>query len=77
MIGNLGLNVGQSKIQMAVWAILAAPLIMSNDLINISPEMKNILLNKDIIAVDQDPLGIQGYLYEVYFLIFVKCIESS
>lgn len=65
MIGNPGLNVGQSKIQMAVWAILAAPLIMSNDLVNISPEMKNILLNRDIIAVDQDPLGIQGYLHEV------------
>lgn len=45
---------------MAIWAILAAPLIMSNDLRSIRAEMKEILLNKDVIAVDQDPLGIQG-----------------
>lgn len=45
---------------MAIWAILAAPLIMSNDLRSIRPEMKEILLNKNVIAIDQDPLGIQG-----------------
>ena len=45
---------------MAIWSILAAPLIMSNDLRSIRPEMKAILQNKNVIAVDQDPLGIQG-----------------
>ena len=45
---------------MAIWSILAAPLIMSNDLRSIRPEMKAILQNKDVIAVDQDALGIQG-----------------
>lgn len=45
---------------MAIWAILAAPLIMSNDLRNIRPEFKEILQNKEIIAVNQDPLGMQG-----------------
>lgn len=50
----------QSKLQMAMWAILAAPLFMSNDLRNIRPEHKEILQNTRIIAVDQDPLGIQG-----------------
>lgn len=45
---------------MAIWAILAAPLMMSNDLRNLRPEFKEILMNRDIIEVDQDALGIQG-----------------
>ncbi|KAF2882127.1 hypothetical protein ILUMI_24049 [Ignelater luminosus] len=62
IIGNYALSYEQSKAQMAIWAILAAPLIMSNDLRNIEPKFKEILLNKDIIAINQDPLGIQGLL---------------
>lgn len=46
IIGNYGLSVDQSKTQMAIWAILAAPLIMSNDLHAVRPEFKEILLNR-------------------------------
>lgn len=60
IIGNFGLSYDQSKTQMALWAILAAPLLMSNDLRRMRPELKRILLNKDIIAVNQDPLGRMG-----------------
>ncbi|KAK9872087.1 hypothetical protein WA026_016132 [Henosepilachna vigintioctopunctata] len=60
IVGNFGLSYEQSKTQMAIWAILAAPLLMSVDLRTIRPEYKAILKNKKIIAVDQDPLGIQG-----------------
>uniref|UniRef100_A0AAR5P0J5 Alpha-galactosidase n=2 Tax=Dendroctonus ponderosae TaxID=77166 RepID=A0AAR5P0J5_DENPD len=60
IIGNFGLSYEQSKTQMAIWAILAAPLLMSVDLRTIRPEYKAILQNKKIISVDQDPLGIQG-----------------
>lgn len=60
LIGNYGLSETQSEVQMAVWSILAAPLIISTDLANISPKMKAILQNKHAIAVNQDPLGIQG-----------------
>ncbi|KAK9739497.1 Alpha galactosidase A [Popillia japonica] len=60
IIGNFGLSYEQSKTQMAIWAILAAPLLMSVDLRTIRPEYKAILQNKKIIGVDQDPLGIQG-----------------
>uniref|UniRef100_A0A1B0GJD5 Alpha galactosidase A C-terminal domain-containing protein n=1 Tax=Lutzomyia longipalpis TaxID=7200 RepID=A0A1B0GJD5_LUTLO len=60
IIGNYGLSVDQSKAQMAIWAILAAPLLMSNDLDRIRPEFREILQNRDIIAVNQDPLGLQG-----------------
>lgn len=60
VIGNFGLSVDQARVQMAVWAVMAAPLLISTDLATIKPEFKNILLNRDIIAVDQDKMGKQG-----------------
>ena len=45
---------------MALWAALASPLFMSVDLRTIRPEMKAILQNKNVIAINQDALGIQG-----------------
>ncbi|XP_052743823.1 alpha-N-acetylgalactosaminidase isoform X2 [Bicyclus anynana] len=60
IIGNFGLSLDQAKVQMAIWSILAAPLFMSVDLATIRPEFKEILLNRDIIAIDQDSLGKQG-----------------
>jgi alpha-N-acetylgalactosaminidase len=45
---------------MAIWAILAAPLLMSTELRDVKPEYKAILQNKAILAVNQDALGIQG-----------------
>ncbi|CAG9766353.1 unnamed protein product [Ceutorhynchus assimilis] len=62
IIGNFGLSLEQSKSQMTIWSILAAPLIMSVDLDTIRPEFRNILLNKHAIRINQDPLGIQGEL---------------
>ena len=45
---------------MALWAVLAAPLIMSNDLRTIAPQFTNILTNRNVIKINQDPLGHQG-----------------
>ncbi|KOB73742.1 Alpha-N-acetylgalactosaminidase [Operophtera brumata] len=45
---------------MAVWAVMAAPLLISTDLTTIRPEFKEILLNRGVIAVNQDVLGKQG-----------------
>lgn len=45
---------------MAIWAVLAAPLLMSNKLAQIRPEFKAILQNKEVIKINQDALGIQG-----------------
>ena len=61
IIGNFALSVEQSKAQMALWCIMAAPLLMGNDLRNLAPEMKAILTAKEVVAVDQDPLGKQGW----------------
>ncbi|KAK4884295.1 hypothetical protein RN001_000566 [Aquatica leii] len=61
IIGNYGLSYEQSKTQMALWAILAAPLLMSVDFRTIESKEKELLLNKDVIAINQDSLGIQGW----------------
>jgi len=60
LIGNTCINDDEARSQMAVWSILAAPLIMGNDLRSVVPNHSLILLNKEAIAVDQDPLGKQG-----------------
>ncbi|XP_069130858.1 alpha-N-acetylgalactosaminidase-like isoform X1 [Argopecten irradians] len=60
IIGNFGLSYDQQRVQMAMWAIMAAPLLMSNDLRNIRKESKDLLQNKGAISINQDPLGIQG-----------------
>ena len=68
LIGNFGLSYEQSRSQMALWAIMASPLLMSVDLRTIRPEMKAILQNRDVIADNQDPLGVQGKrVYKVSF----------
>ncbi|KAK4884297.1 hypothetical protein RN001_000568 [Aquatica leii] len=67
LIGNYGLSIEQSRSQMAIWAILAAPLLMSVDFRTIAYEEKQILLNKEVIAINQDPLGMQGYLAKKKF----------
>jgi alpha-N-acetylgalactosaminidase len=60
IIGNYGLSLDQSRAQFALWSIMAAPLLMGNDLRNLAPEFAEILQNKEIIAVDQDSLGKMG-----------------
>ena len=59
-IGNGGMTPDQYRTQMSLWALLAAPLLAGNDLSNMSDTTKSILMNKEVIAVDQDSLGIQG-----------------
>uniref|UniRef100_A0A8C7PFR8 Alpha galactosidase A C-terminal domain-containing protein n=1 Tax=Oncorhynchus mykiss TaxID=8022 RepID=A0A8C7PFR8_ONCMY len=60
IIGNVGLSVDQSRSQMALWAIMAAPLIMSNNPRTLSSEARAIMQNRAAIAINQDPMGVQG-----------------
>ncbi|XP_033106862.1 alpha-N-acetylgalactosaminidase-like [Anneissia japonica] len=60
VVGGSGLDLAQSQTQFALWAILAAPLLMGNDLRSVKPEFRDVLLNTDVIAVNQDPLGRMG-----------------
>jgi alpha-galactosidase len=59
-VGNGKLNVRENRTHFSMWAMLAAPLLAGNDLPNMTPEVKAILTNKDVIAIDQDRLGKQG-----------------
>ncbi len=60
-VGNGGMTTTEYRSHFALWAMLAAPLIAGNDLRNMTPEIHDILTNKDVIAVGQDPLGRQGH----------------
>jgi alpha-galactosidase len=59
-VGNGGMNATEYRTHMSLWAILAAPLLAGNDLTRMSPETLSILTNREVIAIDQDPLGRQG-----------------
>jgi alpha-galactosidase len=59
-VGNGGMTDTEYVSHFSLWAILAAPLIAGNDLANMRPQIRDILTNKEVIAVDQDPLGSEG-----------------
>ncbi len=59
-VGNGGMTTEEYRAHFSLWSILAAPLIAGNDLREMKPEIHDILTNKDVIAVDQDPLGKEG-----------------
>ena len=61
-VGN-GMSQAEDRSHFAMWAMLAAPLIAGNDLRAMSAETLAILSNQEVIAVDQDELGIQGFIY--------------
>ena len=59
-VGNGGMTQEEYRAHFSLWAELAAPLLAGNDLANMTPAVREILLNKEVIAVDQDPRGEQG-----------------
>ncbi|HEU5403759.1 MAG TPA: alpha-galactosidase [Terriglobales bacterium] len=59
-VGNGGMTTEEYRSHFSLWAMLAAPLMAGNDLANMTPEIRDILTNKEVIAVDQDRLGHQG-----------------
>ncbi|MGE5206962.1 MAG: glycoside hydrolase family 27 protein [Chlamydiota bacterium] len=60
-IGNGGMNHDEYITHMSLWSLLAAPLLAGNDLSKVSAADLAILTNKEVIAVDQDAKGAQGY----------------
>ena len=59
-VGNGGMTQDEYRAHFSLWAMMAAPLIAGNDVAHMSPETRSILMNKDVIAVDQDPMGHAG-----------------
>lgn len=62
-----GLNAIEQRTQFSMWAIMASPLFLGNDLFNMPQYAKKIVMNKEVIAVDQDALGIQGDAVKEYY----------
>jgi len=59
-IGNGGMTATEYRSHFSLWAIMAAPLMAGNDVAHMDEATRTILLNKEVIAVDQDALGKQG-----------------
>jgi len=59
-VGNGGLSPSESRAHFSFWALFAAPLMAGNDIAGMSPEVKAVLTNPEVVAVDQDPLGMAG-----------------
>jgi alpha-galactosidase len=59
-VGNGKLTPAENRAHFSMWAMLAAPLLAGNDLPNMKPEVKAILTNRGVIAIDQDRLGKQA-----------------
>ncbi len=61
-VGNLP-TLAENRSHFALWAMLAAPLIAGTDVIGMKPEVAAILTNPRLVAIDQDPLGLQGFAW--------------
>jgi len=61
-IGNHGLSHSENKAHMIIWAVLNAPLMAGNDLVNMSDQVREVLCHRGLIAVNQDWGGRQGKL---------------
>ncbi|HEA29474.1 MAG TPA: glycoside hydrolase family 27 protein, partial [Leeuwenhoekiella sp.] len=61
-VGN-GMSRSEDRAHFTMWAMIAAPLIAGNDLSTMSKETIDILTNKEMIAINQDSLGVQGFKY--------------
>jgi len=61
-VGN-EMTEAEDRAHFSMWSMLSAPLIAGNDIRDMSDGTVRILTNEEVIAVDQDPLGIQGFKY--------------
>lgn len=61
-VGNLE-TLGENRAHFAMWAMLAAPLIIGTDVRDLDPGIRDVLTNEGVVAIDQDALGIQGFAH--------------
>lgn len=78
-VGNGGMTTEEYRTHFSLWCMLASPLMAGNDLENMTPETKSILLNKEMIAIDQDTLGRQATCYRenADYQIWVKTLANN
>ena len=78
-IGNGGMTDTEYRSQFSLWAEMAAPLLAGTDLRKATQQTMAIFLNRDVIAVDQDPLGVQGAVVKTdgTHLVFAKPLSNG
>ena len=78
-VGNGGMTTEEYRTHFSLWCMLASPLMAGNDLQNMTAETKSILLNKEMIAIDQDSLGRQATCYRDNgdYQIWVKTLSNN
>ncbi|KAH7365429.1 hypothetical protein KP509_18G028000 [Ceratopteris richardii] len=59
-VGNGGMTKEEYRAHFSLWALMKAPLLIGCDITNMNADTLEILSNRDVIAVNQDPLGAQG-----------------
>jgi alpha-galactosidase len=59
-VGNGGMTDEEYRTHMSLWCLLAAPLLAGNDLRDMKKEISDILMNREVVAIDQDVKGVQG-----------------
>uniref|UniRef100_A0A804PLF1 Alpha-galactosidase n=1 Tax=Zea mays TaxID=4577 RepID=A0A804PLF1_MAIZE len=59
-VGNGGMTLAEYRSHFSIWALMKAPLLIGCDVRNMTSETMEILSNKEVIQVNQDPLGVQG-----------------
>ena len=64
-VGNGGMTHNEYVVQFSLWCLIKAPLLIGSDVRNISKETLDILTNSEVIAVNQDPLGVQGHRFNM------------
>jgi len=76
---GIGMTFAEDKAHFSLWCMLAAPLISGNDLRKMSPQTISILTNKEVLAVDQDELGIECFKYYSFdgMDIYVKTLKDN
>ena len=75
-VGN-GMSNNEDKSHFSIWCFLAAPLMAGNDLRKMSDQTRNVLTNKEVIAIDQDSKGIEGFRYASRDSIEIWCKPLS
>jgi len=64
-IDKIALSAPENRAHFSLWAIMAAPLLAGNDIAHMTADVRTVLTNRDVIAIDQDPLGQQGHRVHV------------
>jgi len=78
-VGNGAMTKGEYRAHFSLWCLLAAPLMAGNDLRSMNTYIIQILTNKEVIAVNQDSLGIQGHKVrdDGNFEVWTKLLKDS